>query len=112
MSLQDLCVEKLKYTPLKELREELNWICYNKVLNSHLKDDFQDWKANFHLVALDMAVRNGIIEDIYGEGTIEAGEYFYDIWVKRKDMEGYEIFSAGDLEYSTFIDYLKIIEKN
>ena len=108
-SLQDICSKKLcdsKGHTMKELSQNLNHMCFDKVLQLKAEEDFQIWKHRFAYIAVE--IKKDIIEDIYAEPTMVCGDYFIDVWVKFKDEDDYTILTQlGDEQYDYYFEYCK-----
>ena len=108
-SLQELCAKKLcdsKGHTMKELSQNLNHMCFDKVLQLKAEEDFQIWKHRFAYIAVE--IKKDTIEDIYAEPTMVCGDYFIDVWVKFKDEDDYTILTQlGDEQYDYYFEYCK-----
>lgn len=108
-SLEHICSKKLcdsKGHTMKELSLKLNHMCFDKVLQHKMKDDFQTWKHRFAYIAVD--IKKDIFEDIYAEPTMVCGDYFIDVWVKFKDEDEYTILTQyNDEHYDYYFEYCK-----
>lgn len=108
-SLQDICSKKLcdsKGHTMKELCQNLNHMCFNKVLQLKVKEEFQLWKHRFAYVAVE--IKKDEIEEIYAEPTMVCGDYFIDVWLKKYDDDEYTILTQhNDESYEYYFEYCK-----
>ena len=108
-SLQDRCAKILCDTNVftfKQLNNQLNHMCFNKVLEHTSKADFRIWKHRFAFVAVE--IKKDEIEDIYAELTLICGDAFIDVWLKKHDEDEYTILTyQNDDLYEYYFEYCK-----
>ena len=108
-SLQNICAKILCDTNVftfKQLHNQLNHMCFDKVLQLKVKADFRIWKHRFAYVAVE--IKKDEIEDIYAEPTMVCGDYFIDVWLKKYDDDEYTILTQhNDESYEYYFEYCK-----
>ncbi len=108
-SLQNICAKILCDTNVftfKQLNNQLNHMCFDKVLEHTSKADFRIWKHRFAYVAVE--IKKDEIEDIYAEPTMVCGDYFIDVWLKKYDDDEYTILTQqNDDAYEYYFEYCK-----
>ena len=108
-SLQNICAKILCDTNVftfKQLHNQLNHMCFDKVLQLKVKEEFQIWKHRFAYVAVE--IKKDEIEDIYAEPTMVCGDYFIDVWLKKYDDDEYTILTQhNDESYEYYFEYCK-----
>lgn len=80
--LQQLCCEKLATMKTNNIKNKSNHICYNKVVDEHIKKGFDIWKTNIKLVNYESELEyiNILPDMLYGEYN-----GFFLIEIKQKN---------------------------